>query len=177
MIRGQIVIPDTNDSSADQVILDLNSAIGGDKYYVTVPFSATSNMCSFVFKEPGTYKIIVWKVNSEGAELPNSRLEIYKTFSYSKEYDTMNQDVTQIADIDSKLMTIAERGNGFYVGDGNVLQCLNAEDKLVKNFDPRWLFMILAIICMLLDIAVRKFKFKWIDEIVREKKQQKLQQR
>lgn len=176
-IRGQIVIPDTNDSSADQVILDLNSAIGGDKYYVTVPFSATSNMCSFVFKEPGTYKIIVWKVNSEGAELPNSRLEIYKTFSYSKEYDTMNQDVTQIADIDSKLMTIAERGNGFYVGDGNVLQCLNAEDKPVKNFDPRWLFMILAIICMLLDIAVRKFKFKWIHEIVREKKQQKLQQR
>jgi hypothetical protein len=44
---------------------------------------------------------------------------------------------------------------------------------LAKEFDPRVLFLILCIICVLLDIAVRKFKFKWIHELVREHKQRK----
>ena len=45
--------------------------------------------------------------------------------------------------------------------------------ELEKVFDPRMLFMILAIVLFLLDIAVCKFKFKWIHEIVRERKRKK----
>ena len=36
-----------------------------------------------------------------------------------------------------------------------------------KSFDPRYLFMILALVLFLTDVAVRKFKFKWPHEIVR----------
>ena len=42
-----------------------------------------------------------------------------------------------------------------------------------RVFDPRTLFMILAIVCFLLDIAVRKFKFKWPHEIIRDYKNKK----
>lgn len=176
-IRGQIVSPALDKDGEDSVILNLNEISEGGNHYVTLAFSETSNVCNFAFKAPGTYRIDVWKVDSEGVEIPNARLEIYKTFSYSEEYNTVEQDVVELTSIKEKLTAIAERGNGIYVGDGDVNRCLNAEDELVKNFDPRWVFMILAIICMLLDIAVRKFKFKWIHEIVRENKQKKLQQR
>ena len=37
--------------------------------------------------------------------------------------------------------------------------------------------MILAIVCFLIDIAVRKFKFKWPHEIIREMKQKKEEQK
>ena len=41
-----------------------------------------------------------------------------------------------------------------------------------RKFDPRKLFMIMSLILFLLDIAVRKFKFKWIHEIIRDRKQE-----
>ena len=46
-----------------------------------------------------------------------------------------------------------------------------------KSFDPRWLFMIIAIVCFLVDIAVRKFKFKWLHEIIRERKEKKAEEK
>ena len=42
-----------------------------------------------------------------------------------------------------------------------------------KSFDPSFPFMIMAIILFLLDIAVRKFKFKWPHELIREYKEKK----
>ena len=44
--------------------------------------------------------------------------------------------------------------------------------KKIKRFDIaqdcfRYLFMILALVLFLTDVAVRKFKFKWPHEIVR----------
>ena len=41
------------------------------------------------------------------------------------------------------------------------------------TFDPRIIFLILTIIFVLLDIAVRKFKFKWPHELIRERKMKK----
>ena len=37
---------------------------------------------------------------------------------------------------------------------------------ITYTFDPRTLFMILAIILFLADLAVRKFKFKWPHELI-----------
>ena len=45
--------------------------------------------------------------------------------------------------------------------------------KVEKIFDPRLSFMIAAIVLFLLDVAVRKFKFKWIHEIIRDRKRKK----
>ena len=44
---------------------------------------------------------------------------------------------------------------------------------LLRTYDPRLALMITAMVLFLLDIAVRKFKFKWIHEIVREHKAKK----
>ena len=46
----------------------------------------------------------------------------------------------------------------------------NAVEYLHIIIDPRILFAILIIVCFLIDIAVRKFKWKWPHEIIREKK-------
>ena len=47
-------------------------------------------------------------------------------------------------------------------------------DKTIeKVFDPRYLFMIIAIILFVTEIAVRKFKFKWLHEIIREARDKK----
>ena len=43
--------------------------------------------------------------------------------------------------------------------------------KLSHTFDPRLAFVIVSIVLVLLDIAVRKFKFKWLHEIIRERKE------
>ena len=47
--------------------------------------------------------------------------------------------------------------------------------EIAKSDDPRLAFIIAAIVLFLLDIAVRKFKFKWLHEIIRERKNKKSQ--
>ena len=42
-----------------------------------------------------------------------------------------------------------------------------------KVYDPRFVMMIVAIVLFLLDIAVRKFKFKWPHEIIRAYREKK----
>ena len=37
-----------------------------------------------------------------------------------------------------------------------------------RVYDPRLAFMITAMVLFLIDILVRKFKFKWPHEIIRE---------
>ena len=46
---------------------------------------------------------------------------------------------------------------------------------LEREFDPRPILIIVAIVLMLLDIAARKFKFKWLHEIIRERKNREQQ--
>ena len=52
-------------------------------------------------------------------------------------------------------------------------------DSLVRVFDraydPRVVIAILIIVLFLLDVAVRKFKFKWPHELIREHKEKKAQ--
>ena len=49
----------------------------------------------------------------------------------------------------------------------------NFDKTIEKVFDPRYLFMIIAIILFVTEIAVRKFKFKWLHEIIREARDKK----
>ena len=48
------------------------------------------------------------------------------------------------------------------------------ERTLKRSYDPRIPFIIAALTLFLLDIAVRKFKFKWPHEIVRDYKAKKI---
>ena len=64
---------------------------------------------------------------------------------------------------------LAESGRGEVVTEAwqvyeNVAQFLH------KEIDPKLPFIIAVIVLLLLDIAVRKFKWKWPHEIIRDKK-------
>ena len=121
-------------------------------------------------KDPGVYEIRVMRQDIEGNLL--AQHSIYKSFSYSAEYNIIT-DTTTYA---QKLATIAEAGEGVVLKEPrevfeNVIKYLH------KVIDPRIVLIIIALVVFLLDIAVRKFKFKWPHEIVRDISEKKAQQK
>ena len=97
-------------------------------------------------------------------------LEIHKTFSYSEEYDE-----TLLLSEDEKMammMSLTEEGQGTLIQETDDMDSVlkGYITELERIFDPRFSFMIAAIVLFLLDIAVCKFKFKWIHEIIRDRK-------
>ena len=79
------------------------------------------------------------------------------------------------ADLRNTLATIAEKGGGVALEETDDVGIIFEDyiTTLSRVFDPRWLFLIVALVLFLLDVAVRKFKFKWIHEMVREHKEKK----
>ena len=68
--------------------------------------------------------------------------------------------------------TVANDGDGMVINlPGEIFDSLVRT--LGREFDPRVLFSILIIVMFLLDVAVRKFKFKWPHEIVRDHREKK----
>ncbi len=116
---------------------------------------------------PGLYQIVVDKKDADGNVL--AKYVGYKTFSYSEEYNVfVNTD-----DCKRFVADLATNGNGVSVEDDIMSIYADVQKELQRSFDPKLLFIILAIVLFLLDIAVRKFKFKWIHELVRERKEKK----
>ena len=105
------------------------------------------------------------------------KTEVYKSFAYSEEYDVYLEETQE--DITKKLKTLAERGQGAVIEDvSNPIEVFNGfVNAIDRSFDPRFLFMIIAIVLFLGDIAVRKFKFKWPHELIREYKEKKNSQK
>lgn len=115
----------------------------------------------------GVYSIDVIKKSSSGEIL--SQRSLYKTFSYSEEYDYFPEEEIDGAEL---LALLAKNGRGVVLEDS--LQIFESFTKTInKTVDPRLAFLIIAIILFLLDVAVRKFKFKWPHEIIREYKAKK----
>ncbi len=122
---------------------------------------------SFEIKDSGLYEIKIKKSDENGTLL--SETVFYKTFSYSEEYNAFPTR----APLGAELMTILTKdGKGIVINDpADVFQ--NLAKTLKRSYDPRIPLLILAIVLFLLDIAVRKFKFKWPHELIREHKQKK----
>ena len=121
---------------------------------------------SFAVKESGLHTILIEKFNAENERLGFTN--IYKTLSYSKEYNAFTD--TKVAE--DLLTLLAERSGGDVLIDP--LQVFdNAIDFLHIIIDPRVLFAILILVLFLLDIAVRKFKWKWPHEIIRDRRREK----
>ncbi len=122
---------------------------------------------NFTIKEAGLYEIRVKNYNADG--IMTAEMIMYRCFSYSEEYNMF----TSRAPIGEELLgIISSEGNGLAVTDPAEVFA-SFSKTLKKEFDPRMIFLILAIILVLLDIAVRKFKFKWPHELIREYKQRK----
>ena len=135
--------------------------------YITSALDASSNYsrCRFVIKKGGVYRLTLKKVNADGETL--AEYQTYRTFSYSEEYDN-NQEITDLT-LTENLQNLAEAANGKLIADDEdpMEVFANFVTSIPKSFDPRYLFMILALVLFLTDVAVRKFKFKWPHEIVR----------
>ncbi len=171
-VRGEIEY--TVDGETQKV--DMNAVTentDGLGCYVTGALAASNNFSrsTFVLKQGGVYKITLTKYNSSNEAL--SSYELYKDFSYSKEYDINLEADEEV--LKRKLSDLAKNG------DGALIQDLQAPWEIFENFvtvfeyvfDPRILFAVIIMVLFLLDVAVRKFKFKWIHEIVRERKERK----
>ena len=171
---GQIVY--TDPETKEEVSVPLDGSKNRADCYIKLPLDSTSgySRCDFVVTLPGLYHILIERVDAGGNVVENSTLEFYKVFSYSKEYGEATVEGVEVQDPQVFLSTLALRGGGNTVSieePWNVF--LDFVTDLDRTFDPRWILLIVAMVLFLLDIIVRKFKFKWIHEIVRERKEQK----
>ena len=91
---------------------------------------------------------------------------VNRTFSYSAEYNAFPEDSPIGLEY---LEALATSGRGEIVTDS--LSVFETFEKSVhRTADPRIVMLIIAIVLFVLDVAVRKFKFKWIHELVRDRK-------
>ena len=134
---------------------------------VSVTALESNRRFNFIIKDAGLYEIVIKKYDEAGVEL--ARVVTYEAFSYSEEYNFF----VEKEPIGEELMTLlATDGKGMVVTDpAEVFESFSQTIK--KVLDPRVTFLILAIIFVLLDIAARKFKFKWPHELYREYKLKK----
>jgi len=130
---------------------------GADETYTKFFFDVTS---------PGVHEIIAQKKDAFGQVIAEKR--IYKALAYSKEYD-MFYDQEAAAEL---LVSIADNGHGAVL-DNPYQIYESASQYMHKIINPLIVFLIIVICFFLLDIAVRKFKWKWIHEIIRDKKAKK----
>lgn len=135
--------------------------------YITSPLNASNNYsrCGFVMKQAGVYELALQKVDADGNVL--AEYQTYRSFSFSEEYDLA--EVPTNAELAASLSALAKNGGGALIANnGDPVEVFaNFVTAIQKSFDPRYVFMILALILFLADIAVRKFKFKWPHEIIR----------
>ena len=134
---------------------------------VSVSALESNRRFNFIIKDAGLYEIVIKKFDEAGNEI--AKVVTYECFSYSEEYNVF----TDKAPIGEELMTLlATGGKGMVISDP--AEVFESFAKTIKKvIDPRVLFLILSIIFVLLDIAARKFKFKWPHELYREYKLKK----
>lgn len=136
---------------------------GEDQVIVLQADHLNYSRMQFSVKTPGIHTITAVKKAADGSVLAENT--IYKTLAYSKEYDAFSdpQAAQQLAE------TIALESGGVVIRDPwQVFE--NAAQYLHKEKDPKFLFLITALMLFLLDVAVRKFKWKWPHEILRDKR-------
>lgn len=121
---------------------------------------------SFIVTRPGVHSVVVEKTDAEGNVLAS--YSDYRILSYSEEYDCFADEEQG----EALLAQLAQSGKGMVLTDAwDVFE--NIEKFIHKTYDPIIPFLITALVLFLLDIAVRKFKFKWPHELIREHREAK----
>lgn len=152
--------------------VSLNSVSAGNGIQVSTALDKDNGFgrCSFTIKNLGIYVINLKKLDKDDNEIQGESETYYISFSYSEEYDVFETATEE--DLKKLMLDLADKGKGKVIEGENDSQEIfkTFVTGFERNFDPRMLFMIIAIVVFLLDIAVRKFKFKWIHEIIRDHK-------
>ncbi len=120
--------------------------------------------------EKGIYKIDVSVTNANGK---TEKSTVYQAISYSNEYAFRDNPEEE-----ENVKKISEFENSVLKEGGRVLdEKMNISDNLqlntVKYIDLRAVLGIILVILFLIDLTLRKFKWKLISEIIREKKDAK----
>lgn len=121
---------------------------------------------SFATPLPGLYRITVAEYDGEGERVATT--EAFYAFSYSKEYDGFADPTDGYGILDAVCKS----------GGGQILlttEPLFSGESLTVSYDtdPSIPMIIAVILLFLLDVAVRKFNFKWPHEIIRERREGK----
>lgn len=121
---------------------------------------------NFAVTTPGIHEIVINKKAADGSIIATTTIN--KVLSYSQEYNVFaDKDVAA-----ALIASIAKYGEGEVINTAYEVFD-DATKYFDRIYDPRIPFIIIVIVLFLLDIAVRKFKFKWIHEIIRERKKAK----
>ncbi len=115
---------------------------------------------------PGVHEILAQKKDAVGQVVAEKT--IYKALAYSKEYDMFLEG----DDASILIVSLAESGHGAVL-DTPYQIYENASQHMHKIIDPLIVFLIIVLTFFLLDIAVRKFKWMWPHEIIRDRKAKK----
>lgn len=165
-LEGDIVL--LSEDGEQRISLNSPAEEVRDDVYITSYLSAENNFsrCNFVIKTTGIYRIEIRQRNAAGEIVAEA--SIYKGFAYSAEYSEWT-DTDGSADSTQLLTDIAENGGGRVILEEEPWSVFEELNPVIqKVYDPRIAFMITAMVLFLIDILVRKFKFKWPHEIIRE---------
>ncbi|MDE5561955.1 MAG: VWA domain-containing protein [Clostridiales bacterium] len=162
--RNQMSIFTTleSDQSIDVTIYKVSDDGENEEVYQTFTAGATEDYSrvNILTTEAGVYRILVEKKNASDVI---SYASIYKTFSYSAEYDVFVDYEAGRKSLE--MLATLGKGDSIEVASEVFLEFV---DKIHRVVDPRLAMIIIALILFLIDIAVRKFKFKWPHELIRE---------
>ncbi len=145
---------------------DLSSlSPGGNRF--TFENKVEGIYCVTVVKVPRSFDPFVQDVTA-AENACSAILKTYRAFSYSKEYLTESDSFTNGKNL---MIALSSRddveGEEKFVYEAEII--MDNFQLLVKDFDPRIYLFIAAIILLLLGVAVRKFKFKWLHELFTKK--------
>jgi hypothetical protein len=152
----------TNLGEKEQIKVTVTSPTNAEQVFYGNADSGYSRF-TFATKEPGLHTILVQKLNGEGKEI--SYDIAYKTLAYSKEYDAFadKEAAKKLAE------ELSLASNGVVITEP-IEVFDNAVEYIHIVLDPRIVFAVIIIVFFLVDIAARKFKWKWPHEIIRDKK-------
>ena len=162
------VFTDLIDDQYIEVTVTSPAVDGGDPEVQILTAGANDNYSrlSFTVKNPGIHEIVTAKRAADGTLLAET--VIYKALPYSQEYNVF-------ADKDAaKALSeqLAVDGRGMVIEEPYEVYENAAKFRHV-SIDPRIVMMIVLLVLFLMDIAVRKFKWKWPHELIRDRKAKK----
>lgn len=162
------IFTDLIDDQYIEVTVTSPATAGGESEVQTLTAGAGDNYSrlSFTVKTSGIHEIVTRKRAADGTLLAET--VIYKALSYSREYNVFT-DKDAAKALSEQLAT---DGRGIIIEEPYQVY-ENAAKLRHVDIDPRIPMMIALLILFLLDIAVRKFKWKWPHELIRDRKAKK----
>jgi len=162
------IFTDLIDDQYIEVTVTSPATAGGESEVQTLTAGAGNNYSrlSFTVKTSGIHEIVTRKRAADGTLLAET--VIYKALSYSQEYNVFT-DKDAAKALSEQLAT---DGRGIIIEEPYQVY-ENAAKLRHVDIDPRIPMMIALLVLFLLDIAVRKFKWKWPHELIRDRKAKK----